>query len=152
LGLDSSRVSHSARYTVLTASLFPQSRLSPIPYYIHLKHHEPFALAGIWDNWKNPDTKEIVKTCAIITTQANPLLEKIHNTKKRMPVIIPRDKERLWLQNNLERETIQSRVVPYNVSEMEVHTVPNLINKLGFNTKNSAVIEKQEYLDLPPID
>ena len=106
------------------------------PYYVHMKHHEPFALAGIsMDNSEKSTTGQNVKTCAIITTQANPLLEKIHNTKKRMPVILSQEKEKIWLQTDLEREAIQSMLVPYNVSEMEAHTVPNLINKLGFNTK-----------------
>jgi putative SOS response-associated peptidase YedK len=59
------------------------------PYYIRLKNQAPFAFAGIWDSWKNPETREQIY--AVITTKANPLLEKIHNTQKRMPVILARE-------------------------------------------------------------
>lgn len=63
------------------------------PYYIHLKDNQLFSFAGIWDAWTNKETKETLKTFSIITTQANPLLSVIHNTKKRMPVILlPADK------------------------------------------------------------
>ncbi len=119
------------------------------PYYIHLANHVPFAMAGIWDSWKNPETGKHIKTCAIITTKANPLLEKIHNTKKRMPVILPKDREKLWLDPEIEKDVIQSMLVPYDMNEMEAHTVPNLVNQLGFNTENSDVIKEQEYPDLP---
>jgi putative SOS response-associated peptidase YedK len=64
------------------------------PYYIRLVDHTPFAMAGIWDRWHNKETSESLDTFSIITTKANSLLEKIHNTQKRMPVILPRDKER----------------------------------------------------------
>ncbi len=53
-----------------------------IPYYIKLKTQSLFALAGIWDTWKNQKTGQLKHTFSIVTTEANPLLAKIHNTKK----------------------------------------------------------------------
>lgn len=61
------------------------------PHYMRLANHDAFALAGIWDTWVNGDTGEAKKTFSIITTRANPLLERIHNTRKRMPVILERE-------------------------------------------------------------
>jgi putative SOS response-associated peptidase YedK len=119
------------------------------PYYIRLKNKAPFAFAGIWDNWKNPETNVQVKSFAVITTKANPLLEKIHNTKKRMPVILPKEKEKSWLQSELERDDIESLLHPYDSDEMEAYPVPRIVNKLGFNTENPEVIAKHEYPDLP---
>ena len=119
------------------------------PYYIRLKNQSPFAFAGIWDSWKNPETQEQIKTYSVITTKANPLLEKIHNTQKRMPVILPRESEKIWLQNDLDRDKIQSLLQPYNADEMEAYPVPRMVNKLGFNTENPEVIARQEYPDLP---
>ena len=121
------------------------------PYYIRLKSHSPFALAGIWDSWINRENGEQVKTFSVITTKANPLLEKIHNTKKRMPVILPREQERIWLHNELERDKIQSLLQPYNPDEMEAYPVSKLVNKLGFNTTNPDVLKQQEYPNLPAI-
>ena len=50
------------------------------PYYISLASNDAFALAGIWDRWLNNSTGEVKDTFSIITTRANPLLERIHNT------------------------------------------------------------------------
>jgi putative SOS response-associated peptidase YedK len=121
------------------------------PYYIRLKDQSPFALSGIWDTWKNPGTGERLKTFAVITTRANPLLEKIHNTRKRMPVILPADRERLWLDGNLDRAGIQALLQPFDAAELEAYPVSNLINKLGCNTTNIDVTKKQDYTDLPEL-
>jgi putative SOS response-associated peptidase YedK len=119
------------------------------PYYIHLKNRVLFSLAGIWENWKNPSTGEQVRSFAVVTTRANPLLEKIHNTKKRMPVILPREKERQWLQGDADKETIGSLLEPYDEKEMEAYPVSNMISKLGLNTTHPEVLDRKEYVDLP---
>jgi putative SOS response-associated peptidase YedK len=121
------------------------------PYYIRLKNHLPFALAGIWDNWTNKETGEIMGTFSVITTRANPLLEKIHNTKKRMPVILPVEREKLWLQSAMDREAIQSLLQPYDMHQMEAYPVSGAIYKLGFNTTHPEVIARHQYPDLPEI-
>jgi putative SOS response-associated peptidase YedK len=56
------------------------------PYAIGQKSGEPFALAGIWENWQRPGSHEWIRTFAIITTNSNELVRSIHD---RMPVIIP---------------------------------------------------------------
>ena len=118
------------------------------PYYIKLTQHIPFAIAGIWDAWENPETEEIVKTFSVITTQANSLLEKIHNTRKRMPVILQRGNERLWLEEKLDEQTIQSLLCPYDVKDMEAHPITKEINKLGYNTRNAEVLNEYSYPEL----
>ena len=64
------------------------------PYYIRLKNQEPFAMAGLWDTWKDSKTAEVLQTYSVITVKANPLMEQIHNKKKRMPVILPQAHDR----------------------------------------------------------
>jgi putative SOS response-associated peptidase YedK len=64
------------------------------PYAIALEDGKPFALAGVWEGWKDPESDEWVRSCSIITTDANPQLRGIHD---RMPVILsPADYAR-WL-------------------------------------------------------
>jgi putative SOS response-associated peptidase YedK len=121
------------------------------PYYIRLTNHTPFAFAGIWSNWTNPENGEILRTYSVITTRANSLLEKVHNTKKRMPVILAREQERKWLQDGKDKDSIQVLMQPYDAREMEAYPVSRMINKLGLNTTNPEVTEKQEYPDLPNI-
>jgi putative SOS response-associated peptidase YedK len=68
-----------------------------IPYYITLKEQPILALAGLYDIWTNPESGEVLNTFTIVTTHANPMMEVIHNLKKRMPVILNSDGERIWL-------------------------------------------------------
>jgi putative SOS response-associated peptidase YedK len=57
------------------------------------------------------NTGEIKNTYAILTTVANPLMAEIHNTKKRMPIVIKQEGETKWLQH----EPIEQFAYPYDV-------------------------------------
>ncbi len=140
----------SKRCMVLVDGFFEwrHEKSKAYPYYIRLKNHEPFAIAGIWDGWNNPETKEQVRTFSVITTEANTLLAKIHNTKKRMPVILPKNMETQWLQNDPDAVSIKTMLKPYNSDDMDAYTVSNMVNRLGFNTGNPKVLERKEYHDL----
>ena len=114
------------------------------PYYIHLKDHQLFAFAGIWDTWTNKETKEPLNTFSIITTQANPLLAKIHNTKRRMPVILRPEDERRWL-SNVSLEEALSLLTQSDDKEMEAHTVSKLITTRGVPTNVLEVMSPYRY-------
>src|ERR671916_3384872 len=55
------------------------------PYYFHMQEGRPFAFAGLWESWNREGE---IRSCAILTTQANDVVGEIH---ERMPVILPRD-------------------------------------------------------------
>jgi putative SOS response-associated peptidase YedK len=97
------------------------------PYFIHLKHNQLFAFAGLWDRWVNPDTDETICTYSIITCEPNNLLRKIHNKKKRMPVILPNSSQHKWLKNISDKEDLMSFLVPYPDEEMEAYTISRLV-------------------------
>ncbi len=97
------------------------------PYYIQLKTHEPFAMAGLWDTWKNPEGAEVLQTYSVITCKANPLMEQIHNKKKRMPVILAKNQEREWIDPSLSKKAAEALLVPYNDELMEAFTISRLI-------------------------
>jgi putative SOS response-associated peptidase YedK len=65
-----------------------------IPYSIEMKDASPFVFAGLWDRWQNPDTKEWLRSCVIITGDPNELVGQIHN---RMPVILSPETHEQWL-------------------------------------------------------
>lgn len=69
-------------------------------YELALPGNELFAFAGIYSEWTDKSTGEIVNTYTILTTEANELMSKIHNTKKRMPVIVAADNELSWLNGH----------------------------------------------------
>jgi putative SOS response-associated peptidase YedK len=72
------------------------------PFRISMRDGSPLAVAGLWDEWTDRDTGEIVRTVTIVTTTGNQLMSKIHNNPRaemgpRMPVILPKDKQDAWL-------------------------------------------------------
>lgn len=110
------------------------------PFYIYLKSREPFAFAGIWDEWKDKQTQQTVFSFSVITTPANPLLEKIHNTKKRMPVILPPREEQVWISNSLSKQQAQQLLVPIDEHLLQSHTISRLLTSK--TKKNNAEIIK----------
>ncbi|MCF8430116.1 MAG: SOS response-associated peptidase [Bacteroidia bacterium] len=77
-------------------------------YLISLPNDEPFAFAGIYSEWTNKKTGELLKTYSIITTEANPFMAEIHNTKKRMPVILTPQNESDWLNETINPLTFKA--------------------------------------------
>jgi putative SOS response-associated peptidase YedK len=45
----------------------------------------PFAFAGLWSTWTEPDTGEMVRSCTIITGPANARIARLHD---RMPIML----------------------------------------------------------------
>ncbi|GAB1452495.1 SOS response-associated peptidase [Draconibacterium sp.] len=117
------------------------------PHFITLKNQEPFMLAGLWDSWADKETGEIKNTFTICTTQANPLMAKIHNTKKRMPVIILEENETAWLEAT-NKNDIKELTRPIDANLMDAHTVSRLITSRTQNANVPEVTEKFVYPEL----
>jgi putative SOS response-associated peptidase YedK len=118
------------------------------PYFIYLKSKEIFSLAGIWEEWTDRSTGEIIKTFSILTTEANPLLEKIHNTKKRMPVILPQHLELNWLKKDISDTETLSLTQPLDEKLLEAYTISRFITS---RTPNRNVPEIQNSYDYPEL-
>lgn len=69
-------------------------------YLITPKDQELFAFVGIYSSWKNPENHELVNSYAILTTDANELMREIHNSKKRMPVVLKKEDRKNWLSGD----------------------------------------------------
>jgi putative SOS response-associated peptidase YedK len=118
------------------------------PYYIFLKDKNIFSFAGIWEHWIDTSTGEVLKTFSILTTDANPLMERIHNTKKRMPVILPREKEMDWIKNDLSNDDIQALTKPFDEGLMEAHTISKLITSRTSNRNVPSIQDSYDYPEL----
>lgn len=81
-------------------------------FFITPRDQEIFAFAGIYSNWKNPNTGELVNSYSIITTEANELMSEIHNNKKRMPVILKQEDRNNWLSG----KDVTNFAFPYEVA------------------------------------
>ncbi len=103
------------------------NRKAKQPYYIFLKDHQPFAFAGLWEHWTDPNSGSELQSCTILTTAPNKLMEPIHN---RMPVILPPEDYADWLDpRNYQAELLQAMLRPYEAASMEHHPVSTVVNK-----------------------
>ncbi len=122
------------------------------PYYIHTKDNEPFAFGGINNDWVNKETGEIINTFSIITTEANPLMAKIHNVKLRMPLILPKEIEQDWLNPNLNENQINELMKPLDENRLEAYTISKLITNRNDNPDKIEVQAPFEYPELAMFD
>lgn len=116
-----------------------------IPWYIRLKNEAPFAFAGLFDSWRNPDNNEIIQSFSIVTTGANPLMERIHNTKKRMPVILTPDNEKEWISGDISLHKARQLLLPLDEAEMYAHVISPSISKPGADPADSSLIKAIDY-------
>ena len=121
------------------------------PYYIKLKNKEAFTIAGLWDSWTNKSTGEKIYSYSIITTEANPLMAKIHNKKKRMPAILNKDDEQKWINSEIDKEKSLNILKPYNENEMEAYTISKLITAKGEDPNVPEVLKPFQYNNLEPL-
>lgn len=93
------------------------------PYHISIKDKPYFFMAGIWQPWTDQHTGEYVESFAIITTAANGLMEQVHNSKKRMPTLLPEDLAFEWLLGDLTEERI-SEIARFQFSAGDMEAYP----------------------------
>jgi len=116
-----------------------------IPYYIYLKGEPPLAMAGLYENWTDRETGEVISTCTIITTAANTMMEKIHNTKKRMPLILGEENEKAWIDPDLPAEKAMGYLQPVDEKLMDSHTISKLISKRGVQKNTPDLVKPFSY-------
>jgi len=80
-----------------------------VPYYISLASGEPFAFAGLWEQWQSKESDESLQTAAIVTTVANEFLAKLHH---RMPVVLGTGGADRWMDGDTELLDHVSEVTP----------------------------------------
>lgn len=122
------------------------------PYYIHMKDNDAFALAGIWDEWRDEKNMEKLQAFSIISVDANPFIKKINNRHQRMPVILPKKDERTWIRSDLGDESIKSMLQTYEGKELEAYPVKRLIGKKDVNSNTPEILEKCSYDELKNLD
>ncbi len=101
---------------------------SKTPYFIHMKDRQPFAFAGLWDEWHSPDGNTL-RTCTIITTAPNELMADLHN---RMPVILDKQNFGDWLNPMpLRPENLIHLLKPFPADRMSAYPVSTSVNIPG---------------------
>jgi putative SOS response-associated peptidase YedK len=122
------------------------------PHFISMKLNSIFCFAGIFSSWTDKVTGEHLETFSILTSEANPMLAKIHNSKQRMPVIVPSNQYKKWLTPDLSKKEIESFFKPYPEIEMQNHTISKRITSRTDNPNVPEVIKPFIYPELALIE
>lgn len=92
------RSAYKSRRCIVPASGFYEWKKLPNgkkqPYLIRRRDGAPMSLAGLWEEWKDRVTGEVITSCAIITCGPNELMAELHD---RMPVILDPADIDAWL-------------------------------------------------------
>lgn len=113
------------------------------PFFIQSKDREPLALAGIYS------VIDTYITFAILTKPASPLFEKLHNLKKRQPVILNDEQIHNWLSHDLDQKDIKEMVkMAYPESKLEAYTVSKDVFSPKVDSNTETIIERVVYLEL----
>ncbi|HAH59643.1 MAG: SOS response-associated peptidase [Lentimicrobium sp.] len=112
-----------------------------IPYRFVMKDEQPFAMAGLWDEWKDAEGKSI-RSFTIITTGPNQLMEPVHD---RMPVILKPGHYSLWLDETIT-EIPQEIWQPYPAEAMKKYRVSDKVGAV--RNDNPSLIVPVESTEL----
>jgi len=121
---------------------------SKIPYYLSLPSQPVFSIAGLYSSWRDRQTDQEYKTYTVLTTRANAYMEKIHNSKKRMPVILPREYENDWLNPNLTKDDVLALCQPLDQTMMKGYTISKLVTSKKEETDVPQVLEPESYAEI----
>ncbi len=129
------------------------------PFLIKKKNNEPITLAGLWSIWEDFENGGIWNTFAIVTTEGNPLMAKLHNNPKlkdgpRMPLILPEELEDEWIMpydeelwERGQKKQLEELIRPYPEEELDYHNVDRLRGK-EYVGNIPEISEPMEYEEL----
>jgi putative SOS response-associated peptidase YedK len=100
------------------------------PYWVTKAGGEPFAFAGLWATWHDPEDL-VLRTCAIVTTQANGAIAGIHD---RMPVILPdRAAEAAWIDHAAAQPELFELLLPLGDDVTALRAVGPAVNDARYD-------------------
>ena len=101
------------------------------PYCIAMQDRSVFAFAGLWEEWTDKASGEIIRSCTIIVTTANALLAPIHD---RMPAILDPADHAKWLgEENAEPGALQALLKPYPAARMACFKIGPKIGNVKYD-------------------
>jgi putative SOS response-associated peptidase YedK len=96
------------------------------PYFFHRSDDQPFAFAGLWERWLDPQSGSNKETATILTTAANEQIEPFHH---RMPVILEPENYDRWLDPELsDRSVLEPLLTAQPSEDLIIDPVSTLVN------------------------
>lgn len=118
------------------------------PYFIQHAYQPSLAVGVVYDRWLAPESGTSFRTFSIITTAANASMEKIHNIKKRMPLILDEHQIEKWLDPTTPAQHLRNLMVPCDDSLLKAHTVSRQLHHLPQNQQTTAIFNPVIYPEL----
>jgi putative SOS response-associated peptidase YedK len=116
-----------------------------IPWYIFNSDNEIISIAGLYSEWVQVTTGEVISTFSIITTEANAMMAEIHNLKKRMPAILDKPDEKKWVDLSLPHSEALNLLKPCSQDLLKAHTISPLVNNRNADKNTPEVIRPYNY-------
>jgi hypothetical protein len=92
------------------------------PHYFTARDGSPvLTIAGLWDEWKNRETGERIKSCTMIIIEPNEFVAEVHD---RMPVLLHPNQFEHWLSGNMSRAISPVRAARPNVKRSSLEDAP----------------------------
>jgi putative SOS response-associated peptidase YedK len=100
------------------------------------------ALAGLWDRWRDPVSKEEILSCTVIVCGASDWMKPFHD---RMPVLLAAGDFDAWLKGTLGAEALR----PASETALRSWPVSKRLNRTGEGDDDPAMVEKINVERLP---
>lgn len=111
---------------------------SKIPHLFTAADGSPLlAFAGLWEAWRNPETREEVLTCTMIVSGASSWMEAFHD---RMPILLGPDQFDRWLDGEMTAAELQ----PASADALREWPVSRRLNRTGQGDDDPTIIEPVE--------
>jgi putative SOS response-associated peptidase YedK len=134
------RSAFKSRRCIIPASGFYEWKIEKgvkCPWFISLNSGQPMAFAGLWETW-HPKEGEAIESCCIITTNANTLMQPIHD---RMPVILDPDQWAIWLsQQEHQADKLLPLIRSYESESMRAWPVTRELNRVGVRDDAGLIV------------
>ena len=119
------------RCLIVTTGFYEWRKQDKQPFAVALGNKGPMIMAGLYENWRSPEGTWL-RSCTIITTDANSLIEPIH---KRMPVVLGPDHFAAWLgEEKASEDELKGMLAPYPSERMSLWPVDKRVG----NVKNDG--------------
>jgi putative SOS response-associated peptidase YedK len=111
------------------------------PYAIAMRGRKPFALAGLWENWKEPTSDQWIRTFTILTTTPHEIVVPLHD---RMPVILASTDYDRWLGEEPDPAPL---IRPYSPNEMVTWPISTRVNNP--DNDDAAILDRVGAIERP---
>lgn len=116
-----------------------------IPWYVYHHNNEIISIAGLYDAWIENKSGQVFTTFSILTTDANEMMAEIHNSAKRMPVVLEKSSEAAWLDPAASENSALSLLKPCASEYLKAHTIGPLINNRNADRNTPEVNREYSY-------